>query len=197
MLPKPIIPPRKPRGRQKESANQREFVRALNATGEGFFYRVKNMGTFDPVRKIYRKDYGTALVAIPDICGYLFNHKVKRLDPIARPVYIEVKNIERVEARKKLIFAVKITDQQKEFLLRAHNSGCLAGVAFTYEDCLAIVKDDPVRYPRHPRTYCFMPRPWLEEYAVRYAEEKKALSRLKQDPVAAVTVLAGTQEPSE
>lgn len=200
-FPAPITPPRGKR--QQESANQRLYVKALLATGLGFFYRVKNMGTFDPIRKVYRKDYGQALVAIPDICGYRHRHTVKRLDPLAVPVYIEVKNVKGVEKKRKLIFKCKITDQQKDFLLRAHRSGCLAGVAFTLEDALAIAHDDPVRYPRHPRTYLFLDldeagRRELTERVADYEAAKKALSRMKQDPVAAATTLAhGLTEPQD
>lgn len=197
--PAPLNQPRKGK-RQQESHNQRLYVKALLATGLGFFHRVKNMGTFDPIRKCYRKDYGMALVAIPDICGYIFAHRMKRLDPVARPCYIEVKNVQGVEKKRKAVFKCKITDEQKEFLLRAYRGGCLAGVAFTLEDALAIAHDDELRYPRHPRTWMFLDldqagRTQLETIVSAWEAKKKALSRLKQDPVAAVTVLAGTQEP--
>lgn len=168
------------------------------------------MGTFDPIRKVYRKDYGQALVAIPDICGYrkpyfsaiLANSGGQPLTK-AIPVYIEVKNVKGVEKKRKLVFKCKITDQQKEFLLRAHRSGCLAGVAFTLEDALAIAHDDPVRYPRHPRTYLFLDldengRRELADRVAEYEAAKKALSRMKQDPVAAATTLAhGLTEPED
>lgn len=186
----PIKPPRRGK-RQQESANQRQYVQALLMSGLGFFYRVKNMGTWDPIKKIYRKDYGMALVAIPDICGY---------DKFGRAVFIEVKNVQGVEKKRKAIFKCKITDEQKDFLLRAHRNGALSGVAFTLEDALAIAHNDPLRYPRHPRTWLFLDRDEkgrqeLTDIASGWEEKRKALSRLKQDPVAAVTVLAGTQEP--
>lgn len=186
-FPSPLKQPRK-RGRQVESANQKQFVRTLLMVGLGYFYRVKNMGTYDPTKRIFRKDYGMALVAIPDICGYT---------KAGRAVYIEVKYVEGVEKKKKTIFSCKITDLQKDFLLRAHRSGAIAGVAFTLEDALAIAHDDPVRYPRHPRTWLFLPTTELLELASAWEAKKKALSQLKQDPVACVTVLAGTQEPDQ
>lgn len=184
--PRPLTQPKRGK-RQQESANQRTYVRALLMSGLGFYYRVKNMGTFDPVKKIYRKDYGMALVAIPDICGF-----TKK----GRAVYIEVKNVQGVEKKKKPIFACKITDLQKEFLLRAHRSGAISGVAFTLEDALAIAHDDEVRYPRHPRTWLFLPAEELAGVVAAWEQKKKALSRLKQDPVASVVVLGGTQEPT-
>jgi hypothetical protein len=183
----PLKQPR-PRKRQQESANQRMFVKALTSTGLGFFYRVKNMGTFDAKRGIYRKDYGTALVAIPDICGYRKDGKA---------IYIEVKYVQKVEQKRKLVFACRITDDQKEFLKRAHESGCLSGIAFTLEDCLAIAHDDPLRYPRHPRTWMFMPQAFQDVKIAEWGETKKALSRLKQDPVAAATLLAHHSIPGK
>lgn len=179
------------------------FVRALLTTGLGFFYRVKNMGTFDPVKKIYRKDYGTSLVAIPDICGYVYrtrnpNWGCPAKFPItAIPVYIEVKYIKDVDRKRALTFVCKITDEQKRFLLDAHKAGCRSGIAFTLEDCLAIAYCDPDRYPRHPRTWMFLPEPELAIKVTEYQEKKKALSRLKQDPVAAATTLAHGVTPIE
>lgn len=186
MIPVPIKPPSRATKRQVESHNQRQYVRALLMAGLGFFYRVKNMGTYDAKKGAYRKDYGMSLVAIPDICGYT---------RAGRAAFIEVKYVQQVEQKKKLTFACKITDLQKEFLLRAHRSGAIAGLAFTLEDTLAIAHDDPLRYPRHPRTWMFLPAAELAEKEREYLEKKKALSRLKQDPVAAVTVLAGTCQP--
>jgi hypothetical protein len=200
-FPSPLNQPRKGK-RQQESANQRLYVKALLATGLGFFHRVKNMGTFDPIRKCYRKDYGMALVAIPDICGYIDQRRKSSYADIpgAQPCYIEVKNVQGVEKKRKLVFKCKITDDQKEFLLRAHRAGALAGVAFTLEDALSIAHDDALRYPRHPRTWMFLDldaagRAELAEKVDRYEKQKKVLSQLKQDPVASVVVLGGTQEP--
>lgn len=175
-------------------------MRALLTTGLGFFYRVKNMGTFDPVKKIYRKDYGTSLVAIPDICGYIHNRRTRFVSlshPPAIPVYIEVKYIKDVDRKRALTFSCKITDEQKRFLLDAHKAGCRSGIAFTLEDCLAIAYCDPDRYPRHPRTWMFLPEPELAVKVAEYQEKKKALSRLKQDPVAAATTLAHGLTPVE
>lgn len=162
------------------------FVRALNQVGLGFFYRVKNMGTYDAKKGTYRKDYGAGLVAIPDICGFT---------KAGRAAFIEVKYIEGVEKKQKPVFSCKITDLQKEFLLRAHRSGAIAGVAFNLEDALSIAHDDELRYPRHPRTWLFLPEAELNPLADAWLEKRKALSRLKQDPVASVVVLGGTQEP--
>lgn len=184
--PKPIKPPRRRRGRQTETANVRAWVKALNQLGVGFFWRVKNTGTWDPTRGFFRKDLSKDFVAIPDICGYL------KKDGTA--VFIEAKYIEGVEKKKKLIFSVKITNDQKRFLHGAHQAACLSGVAFTLDDCIAIVRNDPTRYVRHPRTYLFMPEEMHEKIIDRYKDEKKALSALRQDPVASATYLAKTHE---
>jgi len=163
---------RKTSKRQQESVDQKIYVKLLNSLKIGFFYRVKNMGTFDPVRKIYRKN--AELVSIPDITGYLFG---------GLAVYIEVKRVQRLEARKKLIFKVQITDGQKQFLLDAYRAGCRSGVAFNQLDCIAIATADPKRYPRHPRTYCFLPDDELKAYAEEYAATVHKNAALKQDPL--------------
>lgn len=173
----------------------RAWVKALNMLGIGFFWRVKNTGTWDPVRQIFRKDLATDFVAVPDICGYLKS---------GRAVFIEAKYREGVEKMKKLVFVTKASDEQKKFLWEALQKGCLSGVAFTLDDCIAIVRDDPSRYVRHPRTWAFIPD-YIDnqesKYAViieRYKIQKNALSQLKQDPVASATFLAKThQEPEE
>lgn len=152
--------------------------------GVGFFWRVKNTGTWDP-RGFFRKDATTEFVAVPDICGY------RARSPLLG-VYIEAKFRDRVENCKKLIFSVKISEDQKKFLRNAHKAGHLAGVAFTLDDAIAIAMNDPKRYVRHPRTYLFMPEEEHEGIIERYKAEKKALSLLKQDPVACATFLART-----
>lgn len=182
--PKPIRPPRArkgPRGKQAETASVRIWVRALNQLGVGKFWRVKNTGTWDTVRKVFRKDLTTEFVAIPDICGYLHS---------GRAVFIEAKYKNGVEKVRKLIFSVKITDDQKKFLLEAHKRNCFAGVAFTLDDCIAIVRNDPKRYVRHPRTWLFLPNDQHERICAQYLLERKALSALRQDPVASVTFLS-------
>lgn len=159
--------------RQQESILQKEMIRFLNGLNIGFFYRVRNGGQWDPTRKTFRKN--AELVAVSDIVGWNKN---------GRAVYIEVKRTSSdVDKKKKLIFSVKITDAQKEFLLRAHKHGCISGVAFTEKDCLNIVMDDPVRFPRHPRTYLFLPRPELEEYGEKYRELLAEHAKSAQDPV--------------
>lgn len=188
--PKPIRPPRRRRGKQQETANVRTWVRALNMLGVGFFFRVKNTGTWDPHRKIFRKDSSADFVAIPDICGY------RKRDPLLA-CYIEAKWVAGLEKNTKLIFYVKITDKQKEFLLDAHKAGHLAGVAFCLDDAIAIAMNDPTRYVRHPRTWMFLPKDQHEYVIARYQEQKKALSRLKQDPVASVTTLARSFDEPE
>lgn len=193
--PKPIRPPRRKRGKQLETADARAGVQALNKLGVGFFYRVKNMGTYDPVRGFFRKDLSKDFVAIPDVCGY-------RTKPPLLGVYIEWKHVHGLDKKRKLIFKVKITDKQKEFLYGAHRAGHLAGVAFNLDDAIAIAMNDPARFVRHPRTYLFLPDSEHEIVIARYHEQKKALSKLKQDPVAAATYLAhgvsgNPQEPED
>jgi hypothetical protein len=152
------------------------YVKALNKMGIGFYYRVKNMGTYDPIKRIYRK-HGD-MVAIPDICGY---------KKTSRAVFIECKNVTGVEKKKKLIFSVKITAEQCQFLETAHRMGCLAGVAFNLDDCISISMDDPTQYPRHPRTYSFLPLKEREIYAEKYAKERKAVAIRNQDPLGFLT----------
>lgn len=163
----------------------RAWVKALNQLGVGFFWRVKNTGTYDPVRGIFRKDLSTDFVAIPDICGYLYS---------GRAVFIEAKYDSKLEKKRKLIFKVKTTDKQKEFLLDAHCHGCRAGFAYTLDDCIAIVRNDPTRYVRHPRTYAFLPETSWPPVIAEYEANKKALAKLRQDPVASATYLARTSD---
>lgn len=167
----------KPRAKRKqqETLNQKAYVKFLNLKGFGFFYRVKNMGTFDP-RGFYRKPNET-LVAIPDICGYT---------KTGRAVFIEVKYIVKLEQKKKLIFKAKITDEQKDFLYKAHMAGCIAGVAFDQGDAYDIAIDDFENYPRKPRTYFFMPDSWLEEYVEKYKAQRAKLLKIQLDPLARI-----------
>lgn len=187
-MPKPIVPPKRRNGRQKETVNVRAWVKALNALGVGFFWRVKNTGTFDPTRGFFRKDMSTDFVAIPDICGYLHS---------GRAVFIEAKYREGVEKMKKLIFSVKISDKQKEFLRDAYHRNCYAGVAFTLDDCIAIVRNDPTRYVRHPRTWCFADPSLHASIIAEYVKQKEALAKLRQDPVASSTYLARTHDTKD
>lgn len=159
--------------RRQESIDQRLYVRALNLKQIGFFYRVKSLGTFDRNRKRYRRN--AELVPVPEICGYLFNPCL--------PVYIEVKRVQRVEKKKRLIFKVRISEAQKSFLLEAHRAGARAGIAFNLEDCIAIASADPNRFPRHPRTYFFLPDEEVEAYAEEYRAQRQALSARCQDPL--------------
>lgn len=173
-LPPEIKPPKRRRGKSQENADQRAWRDALNLLRLGKFWRVKTTGTYDPVRKIFRRDK-TADTGIPDICGYLTG---------GRAVFIECKFVEGVEKKKNLLFKAKTTVEQRDFLLAAHRSGCIAGIAFTLDDAIAIARDDSVKYHRHPRTYQFMPEDWQKSYAEKYMEIKKALARQNQDPLA-------------
>lgn len=162
---------KKPR-RQQESVEQKAYVKFLNSLNLGFFYRVRNGGTFDPTRRTFRKN--AELVAISDICFYLKGGQAG---------FIEVKRTQGIERKKKLTFKVVSTDAQKKFLLDAHRAGCLAGFAFTEKDCLSIVMNDEKRYPRHPRTYAFLPKEEHEAYALKYRELLSAHAEAAQDPV--------------
>lgn len=182
--PPQIKPPKRRRGRQQETANVRMWVRALNLKKIGFFFRVKNTGTFDPSSGRFRKDRGIDFVAIPDICGHLNS---------GTAVYIEGKFAEKVEAKKKLIFAVKISNDQKAFLLDAHRKGCRAGVAFTLDDAIMIATGEGLR---HPRTYLFLPTAELEAYAEEYAKKRRAQAEINQDPLAR-DIFQNTPKPEE
>ena len=169
---KAAYPFKKKYKRQAETLNQKAFIKHLNENGYGFFFRIKTTGTYDPKRGFFRKN--NELVGLPDIHGYTFK---------PQPAYIEVKRVVRVEKRKKLIFKVQITDEQKDFLLKAFRAGCLAGVAFNLYDCISIVADNGSKYPRHPRTFCFLPREEWEEYAHKYASDKAIHAAIQADPV--------------
>lgn len=160
--------------KQKESALQRDIIKALNTWGVGYFFRIRNGATFDPKVKQFRSN--TAEKGIPDILGW---------KKPGRMVLIEVKYLQFVENKKKLTFVVRLSDEQKVLLKKAHDDGALAGVAFTLEDAINIVHDDPFRFPRHPRTYGFMDKEWLDIYAEDYRERKKILSEYMSDPVRA------------
>lgn len=155
-------------------------MKALNLAGAVFVYRVRNMGTFDPIRKVYRRHSDHE--AIPDICGYAKPTHTKVKPGTA--VFIEVKYVAKVENKTKLRFAVKTTDEQRLFLLRAYRCGALVGYAYNLEDCLAIVHNDPDHYPRHPRTWAFLPEEEWAQKEVEYREKKKVLAKLNQDPLA-------------
>lgn len=167
----PFLKPGRQSKNQRESTLQRQIIKDLHRAGAGHFYRIRNGATFDP--KIGKFRSNTAEPGIPDICGYT---------KAGQAVFIECKFIEKVEEREKLVFPIKITEEQKDFLFRAHKAGCRAGVAFTVEDALAIALDSYV-YPRHPRTYLFLPSKSVEEYAERYAAHKKALAEERKDPL--------------
>lgn len=169
-------PVRKPK-RQQETVDQKEYIRRLNDAGMGFFYRIRSAGTYDPVRKTFRRN--SELVGIPDIVGFTSQDR----NGVCVPVYIEVKRVQKIEQRKKLIFKVKTTLEQNEFLLRAYRAGCRSGVAFNYHDCVCIAAADPTRYPRHPRTLCFLPKDELEKYAEHYAELKRIHAENASDPL--------------
>lgn len=158
--------------KQRESTLQRQILQALNSLRFGYFFRIRNGATFDPRAGVFRAN--TAEKGIPDLMGWHFGGKM---------VLIEVKYIEKVENRKKLIFNVRLSDEQKEFLRKAHADGCLSGVAFNLEDAIAIVKDNPHLYPRHPRTYSFLAKEEKEKYAQIYKEKRAALSVEKRDPL--------------
>lgn len=171
-----IKKPKKPK-RQQETLNQKDYIQRLNAAGLGFFYRIKSTGTFDPIRRTFRKN--SELVGLPDIAGFTFNDR----QGVCLPVYIEVKLVKQVEKRRKILFKVKITNEQKDFLLKAYRAGCRAGVAFNYYDAIGIATGDMERYPRHPRTFCFLPQDELEAYAEEFKRLKHEHYLKAQDPV--------------
>lgn len=171
--------------RQQESIDQKAYVKFLNSLNIGFFYRVRNMGTYDASRGFYRKN--AELVAISDICFYLKGGAAG---------FIEVKRTKCVESKRKLTFKVVSSDAQKKFLLDAHRAGCRAGFAFNQKDCLAIVMGDEKLYPRHPRTFAFLPKEEHEAYAEKYRELIKAHAENAQDPVTRHVLWAGKKPTS-
>lgn len=161
--------------KRSEAILQKAIIESLNYSQIGFFWKIRNGSTWDPTIKRFRAN--TATPGIPDICGYLKS---------GRSVFVECKYVEKIESRKKIISAIKITREQKDFLYRAYKSGCFAGVAFTLEDAIAIAKNDPEIHPRHPRTYQFLPDDELAVIVSKYAEEKKAFTEKNKDPLAKI-----------
>lgn len=161
--------------KQKESTLQRSIISSLNQMAGGYYFRIRNGSTFDP--KIGRFRANVAEPGIPDICGFTKSGKA---------AFIEVKFVEKIENKKKLVCKIKITQEQKDFLYRAYKAGCLAGVAFNLSDAIAIVANDQELYPRHPRTFSFLPEEDQLAYAERYKEEKAKFTELNKDPLAKI-----------
>jgi len=110
---------------------------------------------------------------IPDIIGYTKN---------ANPCFIEVKFQETLETKRKLCFAVHISKEQKDWLLTTHRMGCRAGVAFTVDDAIGIITNNWEYHPRHPRTFCFLPKEEQLEMKKKYLEFKAAKTLREKDP---------------
>lgn len=151
--------------KQKETILQKEMVETLNKLGRGYFFRVRNGATFDPRAGIFRSN--TTVKGIPDIIGYTNKGKI---------VLIEVKYVESYVTGKKTKNTSIISRDQKEFLTNAYDSNCIVGIAYTIEDAIEILQDDPAYNVRKLRTYNFLPRH-------RKSEKEKELKELK--PIAA------------
>lgn len=164
----PMLKKRVPK-KQKESILQRDIVKALIVSQIGYFFRIRNGATFDPRAGVHRAN--TAEKGIPDIIG---------LTAQGRFVAIEVKYLEKVEDRKKITFVVKLRDEQKSFLERVESLSGVAGVAYTVQDAIDIVQDNPLLYPRHPRTYGHKTKEWRSSYEEDYHRRKKALVLVKE-----------------
>jgi hypothetical protein len=163
--------PRKSK-KQAESAVQRQIVSSLIAAGFGYFFRIRNGATFDPTLRIFRSN--VAEKGIVDILGWTTH-------PL--PVAIEVKFVQLIEQKKKITHKVAISPEQKEFLLKCHLAGGRAGIAYTVEDAIGIVTNNPDEYPRHPRTWAFLPKEEIEVKAAEYIEQKKILVERNKDPL--------------
>lgn len=163
--------------KQKESALQRLIIEVLNTNHYGHYFRIRNGATFDPKAGIFRSN--TAEKGISDILGWT-NHN----PPIA--VAIEVKYFETIEKRRKVTHKVKISEEQMEFLYKLHKAGGRAGIAFTVDDALAIVFNNPEERPRHPRTWRFLPEEEYQEKVALWEKHKDFPKNETLDPVARV-----------
>jgi ABC-type proline/glycine betaine transport system substrate-binding protein len=156
--------------KQAESTLQRQIVDSLKAAGFGYFFRIRNGATYDPVAKIFRSN--VAEKGIVDILGWTTH-------PL--PVAIECKYIQFPDKKQKITHKVNISDEQKDFLLKCHSVGGRAGIAYTLEDAWAIVCNNPEMHPRHPRTYAFLSKEEIEVKAQEYVKLKSQLALNNKD----------------
>lgn len=158
--------------KQKESALQRLIVSSLNAGGYGYFFRIRNGATYDP--RIGRFRVNTAEKGIVDLLGWTTH-------PL--PVTIEVKYFETIEKKKKISHVVLVSEEQKEFLYRSYKAGNRSGIAFTVDDAIAIVTNNHELWPRHPRTWRFLPEEEYVEKVALYLKYKKEKTITSRDPL--------------
>lgn len=132
---------RKSRVRTKanENALQRDIVTYLNGQSglKCKVSRIKNMGTFDPVRGFFRSNNMER--GIPDIIGCKHPGKA---------IFIEVKLSN--PAGK-----YSISKEQKNYLQEQEKLGAIVGIAFSLGDAFDIIADDQIKYPRNDRTYLY------------------------------------------
>jgi VRR-NUC domain. len=119
--------------RYNENTLQRNIVEHLNTRSNlgCAVSRIKNGGTYDPIRKIFRSN--NTEKGIPDIMGCT-------KDGIA--VFIEVKMANG-----------KLSPEQTEYLIERSKRGAIVGVAYDIGDAFDIVVNDPINYPRKDRTF--------------------------------------------
>tara|TARA_R110000868_G_scaffold242882_4_gene498489 strand:+ start:1848 stop:2333 length:486 start_codon:yes stop_codon:yes gene_type:complete len=120
--------------KQNENSLQRDIVEYLNErSGLGCIVsRIKNTGTYDPVRKCFRKNQTEK--GIPDIIGCSKDGKA---------IFIEVKMGEHAQ----------ISKEQLEYLKARAEKGAIVGFAHSLSDAFDIIVSDPINYPRKDRTY--------------------------------------------
>lgn len=153
------------RSRYNENSLQREIVEYLNGrSGLGCkVSRIKNGGTYDPIRKAFRSN--NAEKGIPDIIGCTKNGKA---------IFIEVKML-TVNGELK-----PIRKEQVDYLGDMADRNALVGIAYDLGDAFDIVVDDPVKYPRKDRTYGNRK---LRARLAKEGHKTKAKSRKRQDPL--------------
>lgn len=171
MFSRKRLPGRKSK-RQAETILQKEIIEALHKLGLGYFFRIRNGATFDPKAGIFRSN--TTVKGIPDIVGYT---------TLGRAVFVEVKFISGYDERKLIKHRNMLSQEQKQFLNNAHKCNAIAGVAYNMQDAIDIVNDNPIDFPRHARTYDFLPKAEKNEMKSTCKEDKRVLSEKKKDPI--------------
>lgn len=103
-----------------------------------YCWKNDNVGIWDPKKKIFRRPNSRFKIkGVPDIIGDIPFYAPDSNKPFARPLYIEVKSK-----------TGKVSNEQREFLLRAMDRGCIAFVARSVQD---VITNLMKHLPNHTR----------------------------------------------
>lgn len=104
-----------------EKEIQVQIINALHAKKLGYFFTVDNKGTYDPVKKVFRKRSKNSMPAgVSDILG---------ITPDGLFVALEVKTPQRRRV---------VSDDQKNFLKAILERGGVAGVVTSIDEALSL-----------------------------------------------------------